>query len=118
RASIDERRLGCLQLAQPGAEVAKRRRLVAGADLPGVPQPAVLVVADKQGTEVRPAAGGIGVTADDELLLPGALQLQPVLRAAGDVRCAGALGDEPLPAGPAGVGEPPPGVVAPGFGEL
>src|SRR6185369_11302626 len=96
---------------------AKRRRRVTGSDFPRVPQAAVLVVAREQSAEVRPAAGGIGVTADHELLLPDALQLQPVLRAAGDVRCVGALGDETLPPGAAGLGVPPLGVIAPGFGE-
>ena len=71
---------------------------VAGADLSGIAECVLLVVSDEQGTEVRPAAGRIGVAADDEFLLPDALQLQPILRAARDVRCIGALGNEPLPA--------------------
>ena len=107
RSRVDERRFGRLQLAQPDTELVERRPGVAGADLPGVAEGALLVVTNEQSTEVRPAAGGIGITANDELLLPDALQLQPVLRATSDVRCVGALGDEPLPAGSAGRGEPP-----------
>jgi hypothetical protein len=47
RSRVDKRRLGRLQLAQPRGEVAERRGGVAGADLPGVLEPAVLVVADE-----------------------------------------------------------------------
>src|SRR5690242_2100791 len=78
RASINERRLGRLQCAQPLAQVAQRRDGVAGAHLPGVPEPIVLVVADEQRPEFDPASAGIGVPADHQLLLPRALQLQPV----------------------------------------
>src|SRR5271165_1556740 len=64
RACVDERRLGRLQLAQPGAEVAEGRRAVAGADPAGVTERSVLVVADEQRAEVSASAGGIGEAAD------------------------------------------------------
>ena len=91
---------------------------VAGPDLPGVAESAFLVVTDEKGAEIGPAAGGIGVAADDELLLPDAFQLQPILRASSDVRHVGALCDETLPAGSASLGEPPLSVVPPGLGVL
>ena len=118
RSRVDERRLGRLERAYPCTEVAQRRRAVAGADLPGVTEPAVLVVADEQRTEVSAAARGLGEAADDELLLPGALQLQPILRATLAIRRIRTLGDEPLPAGPASLGEPSLGVAAPRLDEL
>ena len=93
--AVDKRRLVRLQLAQPDAEVMECRLGVAGADLAGVTEGALLVVTDEQGTKVRPAPARIGVTADDELLLPDALQVQPVLGAASDVRCVGALAMSP-----------------------
>ena len=86
--------------------------------LPAYLSRAVLVIPDEQRAEVGPAAGGIGVTADHELLLPDAFELQPVPRAARDVRRLRALGDQPLPARPARLREPPLRVVAPRFAEL
>src|SRR6202043_837542 len=77
RPCIVEPRFGRLQRAQPGAEPAERRRVVPRPDLPGVSEPSVLVIAHEQRAEVGPAAGGIGVTADHELLLPDAFELQP-----------------------------------------
>ena len=61
---------GVSRARKPGAEVAQRRRAVAGADLAGIAQTAVLVVADEQRAEVGAAARGLGVAADHELLLP------------------------------------------------
>ena len=62
---------------------APRSRSVAarvpGPDLTGVSEPAVLVIPDEQRAEVGPAAGGIGVTADHELLLPHALDFNQSL---------------------------------------
>ncbi|HEY6607243.1 MAG TPA: hypothetical protein VIZ44_12895 [Gaiellaceae bacterium] len=63
RPRVRERRLGRLQLAQPSTELPERLRAVAGGDLPRVPEPVRLVVADEQGAEVGPAAGGVGVAA-------------------------------------------------------
>ena len=48
-----------------------------------------------EGAKIGPAAGGIGITADDELLLPDALQLQPIFGASSDVRRVGTLAMRP-----------------------
>src|SRR5262245_59804734 len=53
RPGVDERRLGRFEHAQAGAELTQRRRAVSGADLAGIAQSILLVVADEQRTEVR-----------------------------------------------------------------
>ena len=86
------------QRLEPRGEVAQRRAREPGADLARVAQPPVLVVAEQQRAEVGAAALRRRVAADHELLLGRALELEPVARAAVDVRRVGALGDQPLPA--------------------
>src|SRR5262249_45293871 len=115
---VDERRLESVQRAKPGAEWAQRFGAVAGSDLARITEPTLLVVADEERPEVRAAAGRIRVAADDQLLLPRALQLQPVPRATRGVRRIGALGDQALPARPACLGEATLRVAAPRFAHL
>ena len=88
---------------------------VAGPDLPRIPEPVSLVVADEQGAEVCSAAGGLGVAADHELLPEHALELQPVFGATVRIGRNGTLGDQPLPAGAAGLREATLRPVAPGL---
>src|SRR6516165_6949024 len=76
---VGECRLGRFELPQPVTEVPEHRLGVPGADLAGVAKGALLVVPDEQGAELLPATLGIGVSPADKLLLPDALQLQPVL---------------------------------------
>ena len=85
--------------------VAQRVVVEAGADLAGVAQPAVLVVADQQRAEVRARALRRRVAADHQLLLGVALELAPVARAGGAVGAVGALGDDALEALAAGLAE-------------
>src|SRR5579863_8654630 len=99
-------------------EVAERRRVVTRTDLAAVTETPIFVIPNEECAEVRPAPCWIGVAADHELLLPDALELQPVRRAARDVRRLGALGDQALPARLARLAEPALRVVAPGLAQL
>ena len=91
----------CSSSRSRGAELAERLVVEAGADLPGVAERAVLVVADEQGAELGARALRRREAADHELLLGVALQLQPVARAPAGVGAVGALGDHALEALPA-----------------
>src|SRR3954447_24980773 len=97
RAGVGERRVVPAQRAQPGAEVAQGVAVEAGADLAGVAQRAVVVVAEQERAELGPRPARRGEPADDELLALLALELEPVARAAVGVGAVGALGDQPLP---------------------
>jgi hypothetical protein len=70
----------------------------AGADLPRVAQPAVIVIAEQQRAQVGAAAARRCEAADHELLLGRALELQPITRAAALVRALGTLRDDAFPA--------------------
>ena len=76
---------------------------------PGMPQ--VTAVDGQFGTH------RICIAADDQFLLPCALEFQPVTRAAADVGRVGALGDQPFPPCTAGVGESALRVAAPRVAE-
>src|SRR5271166_645826 len=118
RSRVDEWRLRCLELAQARAKLSERLGAEARTHLPGIGESRPLVVAHEERAEVGPAAARIGVAADDELLLPGALELQPVPRAARRVARVNALGDQALPARSAGVEETPLGIAMPGLAQL
>src|SRR5262249_22215682 len=118
RLRVGERRLSDLERAQPDAQLSEPLGGVARPDLPGIPQPISVVVANEQGADVGRAAGRLVVPADHELLPEDALELQPVLGATTRIRRIGALGDQTFPARAACLGEPTLRLVAPGFAEL
>ena len=93
-----ERRLALLELAHRAPSARSVCLVEARADLAGVAQLAVLVVADEQRAELAARALRRREAADHQLLLGVALELQPVARAAADVGAVGALGDHALPA--------------------
>src|SRR3954447_10388712 len=95
---LAEGRLVRLERVELLAQVRQRPGVEPGADLAGVAQDAVLVVADEQRAEADARALRLGEAADHDLLLEEALELEPVTRAAGAVRRIGALGDHALPA--------------------
>src|SRR4051794_28833322 len=103
RMDVDEWGVRSLQLPHPLAEVGERPLVETGADLAGVAELAVLVVADEERPEVGALAMRRGEAPDHELLLMRALQLQPVRGAGARVAALGPLGDQPLEAAPAGV---------------
>src|SRR4051794_21523923 len=105
RRRVGEGRIGALERPKPRPEVAQRRLVEAGPDLAGVPQGAVVVVAEQERAELGARAPGRGVAADDELLALLALELQPVPRAPVAVGAVGALSDHALPALAARLGE-------------
>ena len=86
-----------LEGVEPATQVSQHRLRVASTDLAGVPELAVVVVADEERAEANPAARRVGETSDHELLAPGALELQPVGRPSRTVGGIGPLGDHPLP---------------------
>src|SRR5262245_30416020 len=75
RPRVGERRLADFERAQLSAELPESLGAVARPDLPRIPKPISLVVADEQGAEVGAAAGGVGVAADHELLPEHAFEL-------------------------------------------
>ena len=82
RARVGERRVVAAQrarAARPGRRSVARSK--PGADLAGVAQLAVVVVAEQQRAELLARALRRGVAADHELLSAVALELQPVARA-------------------------------------
>src|SRR3954451_20091018 len=86
RRRVGERRIVAVPRAQPRAEVAQRRGVESGADLPRVAQPAVVKVTEQQRAKLRARPLRGGVAADHELLALLALHLQPVARAPVAVR--------------------------------
>ncbi len=79
-----ERARGRLQLLQHLHDAVELRSLETRPDFAGVLQAASPLRAEDQRTEVHPRAAGIRPAADDELVLFGELQFQP-LRAAPSV---------------------------------
>src|SRR5262245_41861532 len=100
-----ERRGLADQRGEAAGEVVQRRAREARPDLARVAQLVALEVTDEQGAEIGAGALRRGEAADDQLLLGGALELEPVTRAGRHVRRAEALGDQTLPAGATGVRE-------------
>src|SRR5207249_1843619 len=105
RMDVGEGRLRGLEAAHPRAELEQRLAVEPGAHLPRVAQVAVLVVTDQQRAEPDARATGRGETADHELLLGRALELEPVAGAGGHVGRVRPLGYEALPAPAAGLPE-------------
>jgi hypothetical protein len=103
-----ERRLVLLQRGQPPPEALEQLVVETGPDLAGVDQVVALPVAEQQSAEAVPGPLRVGVAADHQLLLVGALELQPVARPPGRVGRVGPLGDHALPALAAGL--PPVGL--------
>ena len=77
-------------------QAAQRRRVEPRADLAGVGQRAVVVVAQQQRAKPDAAAFRRGVADDYELLVAAALELEPVRRAPPFVWRVGQLGDHSL----------------------
>src|SRR3954447_5104233 len=67
-----------LALAHLGADLVQRRAVEPGADLSGVDQLAVAVVAEQERTELLARAARCGEAADHDFLAVLALELQPV----------------------------------------
>src|SRR5215210_563785 len=86
-----ERRRLAHEWREPLGELAQRRAREARAHLAGVAEAVAVEVADEQRAEIGARPARRGEAADDELLRAGALELQPVPRAGGDVRRAAAL---------------------------
>src|SRR5262245_10075706 len=94
---VAERRVVAAPVTQLLAQGTQQRAVEAGADLAGVAQLAVVVVAHEQRAELDPGALGLGEAADHQLLAVRALELQPVARAPAAVGALGPLGDQPFP---------------------
>src|ERR1051326_516741 len=94
-----------LERGELPAHAAQRGGIEAGADLAGVGERSVIVVADEQGAETGALALWIGVADDDEFLLVDALELLPVARAPGYVAGVAVIGDDALPVAAAGFGK-------------
>src|ERR1041384_8338837 len=96
-----------LQLFQSLAQVPQHLPCETGADFSGVDQtPAVwLVMSHEQRTEPDARPLGVGEAADDELLPPGTLDLQPRMAPPANVWRIQFLGDDPFLLMPAGVFE-------------
>src|SRR5437870_2211050 len=84
-----------LEASEAPGESLQRLLRVAGPDLAGVQQFAVLVVADHQGAESAAAPPRFGEAVNHQLLLVHALDLEPVSGAAVRAVSGGALGDQP-----------------------
>jgi hypothetical protein len=106
QAAPAERRIGPFQAREPVVQAQQGLAAEPGADLARVDQFAVtVVVTEEQRAESDPGALRVGVAADDELLPVLALELQPVPVASALVGGIGPLGDQALPAVPAGLRE-------------
>ena len=79
---------------EPSLQIALLLLAPAGADAAGVAQPALLVIAEQQRADQAAALVGWLVADDDELLVAGALGLEPVAAAAGAIGRIGALRDD------------------------
>jgi hypothetical protein len=75
---VDERRRRALAALELVPQALQGRIVEAGADLARVAQPFRVVVADEQRPEPLAAALRLRPAADDQLLAPAALQLEPV----------------------------------------
>ena len=74
----DERPLLCLQRLELATEVEQCRGRETSANLAGVDEAPVVVIAHQQGPYPHPATGGVRKPPDHELLTQGALEFQPV----------------------------------------
>src|SRR4051795_11319230 len=97
-----ERRTVHFTVGELRTECPQHRVAEPGADLARVDEDAAVVVAEQQRTEPGAAALRLGPAADDELLVPDALELEPVLRPTTGVRRRRAFGDDALVAARAG----------------
>src|SRR3954451_883138 len=93
------------QRREPLGELLQGRAREARPDLAGVAETIAVVVADEQGAEIGARPPRRSEAADDQLLRARALELEPVARPGGDVGRAEALGDQPLPAVTARLGQ-------------
>src|ERR1051326_1089336 len=103
RTSAGERRAIALSSLEPVAEVSEGARIEAGADLAGVDEHTVVMIADEERAKPLARAGRVRETADHEFLLVHALELEPVRRAGVLVGGRRVLGDDALESTLAGV---------------
>src|SRR5712672_2756373 len=92
-----ERADRCPQFGKLLAESAQRGAVEAGPDLAGIDKLSPAVIAQQQCPKTDSAPLRLGISADDEFLLAGALEFQPVARSLGDVCTVSILCDHPLP---------------------